>query len=131
MKVDVSFPDCARIRARCKDLVVETGLPPDQGGDSAALSPFDILLCSLASCTGFHVLSFLRERDCSIADAGLRMEARRSEDSHLLEAVSVEIRVPEELPDRYTDAVIRAAGKCLVKAQLGRQPEFEVSVTRG
>jgi putative redox protein len=120
MHVDVCFPADDKIRANAKGLAVEIGLPPDRGGDPEAIGPFDLLLCSLALCTGYHVLSFL--------DAGLCIEAERDEGSHLLEAVSIKIKVPPGFPEKYRDAIVRAAGQCPVKAQLGRAPEFNVSL---
>jgi ribosomal protein S12 methylthiotransferase accessory factor len=128
MHVEVDFPDKARIQARTKDLLVEVGLPPDRGGDPEAVGPFDILLCSLATCTGFHVMSFLDERGLPLDDAGVTIDAVRSEESHLLESVAVKIKVPEGFPEKYRDAIVRSANLCLVKAQLGQKPEFSVSV---
>jgi len=129
MHVEVGFPDKTRIQARCKNLLVETGLPPDRGGDPDALGPFDILLCSLATCTGFHVLTFLDERGLSLEDAGVTIDAVRGRESHLLESVNIKIRVGADFPEKYRDAMVRAADHCLVKAQLGQKPEFMVSVT--
>lgn len=128
MHVEVGFPDSTRIQTRTRGLMIETGLPPDRGGDPEAPGPFDILLCSLAACTGFHVLTFLQERGLSLADAGLSVDAERSPDSHLLETVSIDIRVPGDFPEKYKEAIIRSAGQCLIKAQLGRQPECKISV---
>lgn len=126
--VEVSFPSSTRIQARSKNLTVEVGPPPDQGGDPDAYGPFDLLLCSLATCTGFQILSFLQERGMPIVDAGLHIEAKRSEQTHLLESVSMQIRVPRDFPDKYRDAIVRAAGLCFVKEQLGHRPEFTMSV---
>ena len=128
MRVDVCFPADDKIQANAKGLAVEIGLPPDRGGDPEAIGPFDLLLCSLALCTGYHVLSFLEEREISVADAGLCIEAERDASSHLLEAVSIKIKVPAGFPEKYGDAIVRAAGQCPVKAQLGQAPEFNVSV---
>lgn len=128
LDVQVSFPSDTCVRACSRDLVVEVGPPPHQGGDAGAYGPFDLLLCSLATCTGFQILSFLRERGMPIAEAGLRIKAERSEDSHLLEAVSMEISVPEGFPEKYRDAIVRATGLCLIKEQLGRRPELKISV---
>jgi putative redox protein len=128
MHVEVGFPDSTTIRARCKGLVVDVGMPPDRGGDPDGLGPFDILLCSLATCTGFHVLTFLEERGMSATEAALSIEATRGADSHLLETVTFEIRVPKEFPDKYRAAIVRAAEACLIRTQFGRQPEFAVSV---
>lgn len=128
MRVDVCFPANTKIQASSKGLMVEIGMPPDRGGDPEALGPFDLLLCSLALCTGYHVLAFLEERGISLAEASLCVEAERGADSHLLDTVSVQIRVPADFPEKYADAIVRAATQCLVKAQLGQQPEFKMSV---
>ncbi|MCL5736500.1 MAG: OsmC family protein [Actinobacteria bacterium] len=128
MHVDVRFPDNTRIQAQSKDLTVEVGLPPDRGGDPDALGPFDILLCSLATCTGFHVLTFLDDHGLSLEGAGVSIDAVRSEKTHLLESVTVKIKVPEAFPEKYRGAIARSAGACLIKAQLGQKPEFAVSV---
>lgn len=130
MKVEVEFPSSETIRARCRDLVFEIGLPPHMGGDPDAYGPFDLVLSGLALCTAHHVRAFLAERGLPIEDAGLVVQAERSPDSHLLESVSLELRVPKELPEKYNDAIMRAAEQCAVKQQLGCKPECVMSVVR-
>jgi ribosomal protein S12 methylthiotransferase accessory factor len=56
------------------------------------------------------------------------IDAVRSEETHLLESVRVQIKVPEGFPEKYRGAIVRSAGACLVKAQLGEKPEFAISV---
>jgi ribosomal protein S12 methylthiotransferase accessory factor len=109
-------------------LTVEVGPPPDRGGDPEAYGPFDILLCSLATCTGFQVAEFLRERGFDTATAGVRIEAGRSEETHLLERIAIEIRVPADFPEKYHDAIVRAAGLCFIKQQLGHKPAITTLV---
>jgi putative redox protein len=128
MQAEVTFPSPTRIQARANGLTVEVGPPPDRGGDPGAYGPFDILLCSLATCTGFQVADFLRERGFDTASAGVRIEAERSEETHLLDRVAIQIQVPAGFPDKYHDAIIRAAGLCFIKQQLGQKPEIVTSV---
>ncbi len=128
MQVEVSFPSATRIQARSKDLTVEVGPPPDRGGDADAYGPFDILLCSLATCTGFQVADFLQQRGFDMAGAGVRIDAERSEETHLLEAISVKIMVPPDFPAKYNDAIVRAAGLCFIKQQLGQRPDITTSI---
>jgi putative redox protein len=128
MQAEVTFPSPTRIQATSSGLTVEVGPPPDRGGDPGAYGPFDILLCSLATCTGFQVADFLRQRGLDTASAGLRIGAERGAESHLLESISIEIVVPADFPARYQDAIVRAAGQCFVKQQLGHRPEITTSV---
>jgi putative redox protein len=128
MYVEVSFPNATRIRARSKDLTVEIGPPPDRGGDPGAYGPFDLLLCSLATCTGFQVADFLQQRGFDAAGAGVNIEAERSEETHLLGAISIQINVSPDFPAKYNDALVRAAGLCFIKEQLGQRPKITTSV---
>jgi putative redox protein len=128
MHVEVSFPSPSLIQARSKDLTVEIGPPPDRGGDPGAYGPFDLLLCSLATCTGFQVADFLQQRGFDTAGSGVKIEAERSEETHLLETISIQIEVPPDFPAKYNDAIVRAAGLCFIKEQLGQRPEIDTSV---
>jgi ribosomal protein S12 methylthiotransferase accessory factor len=128
MEVEVSFPTATRIQARSKDLTVEIGPPPDRGGDPGAYGPFDLLLCALATCTGFQVLDFLQQRGFDTAGAGVRIQAERGEESHVLESIAIQIGVPEGFPAKYHDAIVRAAGLCFIKQQLGRCPKITTAV---
>jgi uncharacterized OsmC-like protein len=88
----------------------------------------DLLLCALATCTGFQVADFLRERGFDTSAAGVRIEAERGAESHLLESISIEVMVPSGFPEKYRDAIVRAAGLCFVKQQLGHKPEITTTV---
>jgi len=131
VQVDVAFPDHESITARSGELSFKIGLPPDEGGDPDAYGPFDLLLSALALCTGHHVRAFLQQRGFPISDAGLIVRAERGGESHMLEPVTMEVRVPEDFPQKYEDALVRAMGLCLIRMQLGRQPDIQTVVVRG
>jgi ribosomal protein S12 methylthiotransferase accessory factor len=131
VQVDVAFPDHESITARSGELSFKIGLPPDEGGDPDAYGPFDLLLSALALCTGHHVRAFLQQRGFPISDAGLIVRAERGGESHMLETVTMEVRVPEDFPQKYEDALVRAMGLCLIRMQLGRQPDIQTVVVRG
>ena len=131
MDVEVDFPSDTQIRAYSQGLTVQIGPPPARGGDPEGYGPFNMLLCALATCTGFMVLDFLTERGMPTETAGLRIEAERSEKTHRLETVCIDIRVPEGFPAKYKAAIVRAAGRCPVKAQLGVTAKFTVSAGGG
>lgn len=128
LEAQVSYPAPGRIRACARDLVVEVGPPPHRGGDPAAYGPFDILLAALATCTGFPVMDFLEERGFASREAAVNIRARRGEETHLLEEVEVEIVTPPDFPRKYEDALVRAAGLCFIKEQLGKAPVFTTKV---
>jgi ribosomal protein S12 methylthiotransferase accessory factor len=131
LEAAVTYPSGTSMRAQAKDLVVEVGPPPHRGGDPDAYGPFDLLLCALATCTGFPVMDFLRKRGIPTEGAAVRIKAVRGEESHILEKVDIEIVVPPEFPDKYREALVRAAGLCFIKEQLGKAPEFTTTIVSG
>jgi putative redox protein len=128
MQAEVTFPEPTRIRASSGGLTVEVGPPPDRGGDPEAYGPFHILLCALATCTGFQVADFLQQRGFDTAGAGVTIAADRNETTHLLGRITIEITVPKGFPEKYQEAIVRAAGLCFIKHQLGQSPEIVTSV---
>ena len=44
----------------------------------------------------------------------------------LIPSVGLDIEVPPEFPQKYHDALIRAASQCAVKKHLETPPQFEV-----
>ena len=128
MEIEVSFPGSKKVRAECQGFIVETDQPAERGGDETALNPFDLFLCSLATCTGFDVLSFLQERGLRTEEARVVVRASRSARPPLVERVAIEIRIPQSFPRKYAEAIARAASQCKVRAQLFQPPEFTISV---
>jgi putative redox protein len=45
--------------------------------------------------------------------------------------VSLDIEVPVDFPEKYREALIRAASQCAVKKHLERPPRFEVRTVVG
>lgn len=126
MDVELRFANGPAIEARYKGHVVRTDQPVAKGGGGAAPSPFDLFVVSLATCAGFYVSTFLRQRGLPTEDLGLRLTPV-TDASGLLTRAEIEIQLPAGVPEKYRPAVARAAEQCLVKRQLERPPAFEIS----
>ncbi len=103
----------------------------DSGGDNSAPAPFDLFLLSIGTCAGYYVLSFLQQRGLSTDGAGIVLRREVDQDSHLPSKISLEIRLPGDFPEKYRDAVVRAAEQCAVKRALENPPAFETFATIG
>src|SRR5688572_291045 len=73
MDVELRFSDGPAIEAHYKGHVVSTDQPVAKGGRGAAPSPFDLFVVSLATCAGFYVSTFLRQRGLPTEGLGLRL----------------------------------------------------------
>ncbi len=123
----VSFPGGQRVDVAHGNKTMVTDQPA-LAGDGDAPSPFEMFLASLAACAGFYVLSFLHQRDISTEGVSLAMETKRAGHG-TLESVDMVINLPNDFPDKYKDAVVKAAASCLVKKTMEDPPSFDIRVS--
>ena len=131
MDMEISFPGNKRVHARYKGFLIETDQSAGSGGDGSAPAPFDLFIASIGTCAGIYVLSFLEKRGLSTEGAGIVLRQERDPETKLVTKIILEIKLPGDFPDKYRDAVIRAAEQCAVKRHLDSPPAFETYVTVG
>jgi len=122
MEMKISFPGGQGVNAEFGGLVVHT----DQ--DGSAPSPFSLFLASLATCAGFYVLSFCQKRELPVEQIKMTQKSVRDPETHALTDVRLEIEAGPGIPDKYYEAIIRAASQCAVKRALENPPKIAVTV---
>jgi putative redox protein len=129
MEIAVDFPGGLRVDAHFGSFVVGTDQPVKSGGEGSLPAPFELFLASLATCAGFYVLGFCKARQ--IATDGIRLiqKVETNPVTKLISKVLLEIQLPQEFPQHYESAVIRAAESCLVKKTVENPPVFEVTTS--
>jgi ribosomal protein S12 methylthiotransferase accessory factor len=120
MDMDIVFPGGDRVEARWGRHVVTT----DQDGSAPA--PFDLFLASIGTCAGIFVSRFCRKRGLSVEGLRICQHAEIDPATHLVERIEIEVHLPPDFPERYREAVLRAAGQCAVKRHLERPPAIAV-----
>ena len=129
MDMQVDFPGGMRVDAHFAGMTVATDQSLAEGGGAGAPSPFALFQASLATCAGYYVLAFCRQR--GLAVEGIRLVQRTLPDpaSGLVATVDLEIQVPPGFPAQYHGALVRAAAQCTVKKHLERPPRFNMRTT--
>ena len=61
-EIRVTLPGGSRVDAQYRGFTMATDQPVHDGGTNTAPAPFDLFLGSLATCAGYYVLAFCRER---------------------------------------------------------------------
>lgn len=130
MDIAVHLRDGLRVDAAFKNHVVPTDQPVKAGGDDTAPAPFDLFLVSIATCAGYFVQRFCRERDIPSEEITLDMRTTRDPDTHMIGKIEIEIHLPADFPEKYDKAVMRAADTCTVKKHVEECVVFETRVTR-
>ncbi len=131
MEINVRSAGGLVIEARFGAFQVDTDQPVEDGGTNTAPSPFDLFLASLATCAGYYVTAFCRERGLDTEGITLKMTSDWNDESHLVENIHVDITLPRDFPDKYRRAVIRVAGMCTVKRHLDNPPAFHITARNG
>lgn len=128
MEMRIEFTGGSRVEARFGDHAVQTDQPLKDGGENTAPSPFALFLASLATCAGYFVLKFCQSR--GIPTEGIYLTQRIEADTmtHGLAAVHIDVHTPQGFPEKYRDAVLRAADQCAVKRTLLDPPEISVTL---
>jgi ribosomal protein S12 methylthiotransferase accessory factor len=88
-----------------------------------------LFLASLGTCAGIYVLGFCRQR--GLPAEGIRLVQRMGFNpaSGKLDRVDLDIQVPAAFPEKYHEALIRAASQCAVKKLLEQPPAIEVKTS--
>ena len=128
MEITVDLPGGSRVDAHFDSFTVRTDQPKEDGGGGTAPAPFEFFLTSLATCAGYYVMEFCRTRGIDTSSIRLKQFVERNETTHRVEKISIEIQLPQEFPQKYTAAVIRAADQCSVKKCMENPPVFDISV---
>lgn len=128
MQMDISFPGGAGVDAHFRGFTVRTDQAVNAGGLASAPEPFDLCLASLGTCAGYYAVRFLQSRDLSTEGLRMSLEPVRDAETRRLTTIRMEVELPEDFPERYEKAIVRAMEQCAVKRVMDDPPAFEVRV---
>lgn len=127
--LEVTFPGGVAVDVAVDGQVVHTDQPQPLGGGTAA-SPFDVFLASIAACAGFYALRFCQERHLATEGLGVTLETQRDETNpKRIATMRLRVRLPQDFPEKYRDALLRSVDHCAVKRTIVDPPQFELAVS--
>jgi putative redox protein len=124
--VEIRFPGGVLVEARHEGFTILTDQPEKDGGTNTAPSPFDLFLVSLGTCAGYYALRFCQERGIPTAGLSVSLATERDEARKRFSKIRIEIRLPDDFPEKYRTAIVRAAHQCSVKRHVVEPPDFEI-----
>jgi putative redox protein len=126
MDMVVTFPGGARVDAQFGTHTIKTDQPPRGGGEDSAPAPFSLFLASIATCAGVYVLGFCRQRNLPTDGITLVQRVAVDPGTGMVGQIGIDIQVPPGFPEKYHEALVRAASQCAVKKHLEHPPAFDV-----
>jgi ribosomal protein S12 methylthiotransferase accessory factor len=125
--MEIRFTGGMRANAHYGDFEIPTDQSVKNGGQASAPEPFDLFLASLGTCAGAYIAAFCEERDIPTERIRLIQSWSRDE-KRKLTGIRLEIQVPSGFPEKYHQALLRAAGRCSVKRVLEGPPTIETEL---
>lgn len=123
----ITFEGNKKVKVRVKNFDVWTDQPEEQGGDASAPTPIDLFLASLGSCSGVFVLNFLKQHALP-ENVYLTLDPVWNISDYVIDKVKVIIHVPEDFAQKYENALIEVAKRCLVARHV--KIKHEISLER-
>ena len=129
MELVIDFPGKARVDAHVGPYTIMTDQPPQGGGDGSAPAPFAMFLSTIGTCAGIYVVGFCRQRNLPTENIRIIERVHSDPVSGMVSRIDLDIQLPFDFPEKYKDAVIRAADQCAVKKHLEHPPEIVVEAS--
>ncbi len=123
----ITFEGNKKVKVRVKDFDVWTDQPKEQGGDATAPTPIDLFLASLGSCSGVFVLNFLKQHALP-ENVYLTLDPVWNISEYVIDKINVLIHVPSDFPQKYENALIEVAKRCLVARHV--KVEHDITLKR-
>ncbi len=124
----ITFPGNLKVHAQTGSFTVETDQPPKSGGDDTAPSPFTLFAASIATCAGYFALKFCRTRSLDTKGMSLTLGYGWDKEKKKYPQMIIKLHLPDDFPEKYKDAIIRAMDQCVVKKHILDPPEFDIEV---
>jgi len=131
MRMKIYFPGGKKVYADFNGFTHVTDQPVRAGGEGSAPPPFDLFLASIGTCAGIYILGFCQQRSINTEGIEIFQSMDYNPVSKRFEKINLEIRLPEDFPEKYQSAIVQTANLCTVKKHLETPPEFNVFTTIG
>ncbi|MFK7827995.1 MAG: OsmC domain/YcaO domain-containing protein [Oligoflexales bacterium] len=126
MEINVRFLDKLRLEAKFDDYTVTTDQPIRYKGDGSAPSPFDYFLASSALCAAYFVKVYCLARKIPTENIRLSQNNIIDPENRYKQSFQIKVEIPEDLPKRDREGIIRAIDRCTVKKVVQQGPEFVI-----
>lgn len=129
--MEITFPGGLKVQANYKGYTILTDQPAFSGGEGAAPTPFDLFLASIGTCVGIYVKSFCAQRGIDTSKIVIAQNMEVNPQTRMIGKITFEMRLPEEFPAKYKEALIHSANHCAVKRHMMNPPEFDYKIFIG
>ena len=112
----------------CNHHVVNVDQPVADGGEDTGPSPTELFVASLAACVAHYARRFLRRHGLPTEGLAVTADFTFAERPARVGGITMELRVPDGVPDDRLEALLAVASHCTVHNSLVRPPEVHLEL---
>lgn len=127
--ITVTWDGDLRFTADIRGHKVTVDQPAKAGGADSAPMPVELLPASLGTCVALYVQQFLATRGLDPTGMSVDVTTIGAPQPNRLARFDVTVKIPGGVPEKYRDAVQRAAEGCTVHHTLTHVPEIAVTIS--
>lgn len=124
----VSFLEGKKFEISHENYKFLTDQAVEDGGEGAAMPPFDLFLSSIVACSAMVALGFFRKRNIETKGLKLTMYPDYEEEANRVHSLKIVVDAPPSFPEKYKKALVKSLDICTVKKHILNPPEFKVEV---
>ena len=124
--MEITFEEGKVVTAHTRSHNIRTDQPLDNGGGDTAPAPFELYLASIGTCAGIYVKSFCDNRKIPTDKIKIIQKTEFSKETGLPVAITIDIQLPADFPEKYKASVISVAELCKVKKSIANPPVFQI-----
>lgn len=125
----VTWDGGVRFTADIRGHKVTVDQPARGGGEDSAPMPLELVPASLGTCVALFVQQFLVTRGLDPAGMTVEVQSEAAKNPNRIGKLTVDVKIPGGVPEKYREAVKRAAEGCTVHHTLMHSPDIDVNVT--
>ena len=104
--------------------------PIENGGFDEGMTPSELLLASLGSCSGFYAAQYLKKHHLATEGTTVRVSAEKAQNPARLDDFRIEIELPRTLADEHRERIDQAVRHCLIHNTLLNPPRISIETSR-
>lgn len=124
----ITYLDGPRFRIEARGHEIVSGLPIENGGTDAGMTPPELLLGSLGSCAAYYAAEYLRVHKMPADGLRVAVSAQKALKPARLTDFRIGLNVPGVDDPGHREGILRAVKNCLIHNTLIHAPAIDIEL---
>ncbi|MFC1708417.1 OsmC family protein [Planctomycetota bacterium] len=126
--ITVSRRDGRSFDIKVRSHTITTDLTQKENGNDDGPTPVDLFVGTLGACIGTMVQGYCDKHGYEEGDVSLALTYELADHPKRISAITVDLEIPEDVPDERKKALRRVAELCPVHATLRTPPRIDLDI---